>query len=356
MHERKGISLKKIIVRMPNWIGDVVMATPVLEAIKEKYPDASITAMCKSPIIDILKNSPYIQNFFSFDSPSSIFQKMQNQKIVKKLHAEKYDLGILLTNSFSSAWWFWQADIKHRLGYESSNRSFLLTRKLQFPEKKETQHLVETYKQLLTPLEITNSRAKPKLFLLDKEKELAKEALTRLGINERHIVIGINPGAAYGSAKCWLPERFRDLALRLLNVNEEVRVIFFGDAAGSHLVKQICQGLPARVVNLAGLTTLRELMAFLASCDALLTNDSGPMHIADALNVPLLALFGSTNPLATGPYNQRNILQKKVPCSPCYKRVCPIDFPCMKNIQSEEVFDRLLKLVKKKIYVQASFL
>ena len=113
-------------------------------------------------------------------------------------------------------------------------------------------------------------------------------------------LVGINPGAAYGSAKCWLPERFRQVTEKLLK-HENIQIVYFGDSVTQPLVKEICQGLPSRVINLAGVTTLRQLASLIKLCDVLLTNDSGPMHIAAAVGTPLVALFGSTNEIATGP-------------------------------------------------------
>ena len=149
-------------------------------------------------------------------------------------------------------------------------------------------------------------------------------------------MVGINPGANQGSAKCWLPERFREVAQRLLR-NKNISVVFFGDKATASLLKEICQGLPSRVVNLAGLTSIRELASLISICDLLLTNDSGPMHMASALGTPIVALFGSTNEIVTGPYRKGKVIHKHVECSPCYQRTCPIDFRCMKGIEAEEV-------------------
>ncbi|PCI95277.1 lipopolysaccharide heptosyltransferase II [Candidatus Aerophobetes bacterium] len=351
MKDLGALEPKKILLRMPNWVGDLVMATPVIEDIKTRYPDSELTVMCKSPISEILKHDPLIDELFTFKKLSTSVRRLQNRNIIRKLHTGKYDLGILLTNSLSSAWWVWQADIPYRLGYTGHFRSSLLTHRMDFSENKQTQHLVLTYKQLLRPLGIEPSDTLPRLVVTEEEKLATKSLLKRFNITDDHTIIGINPGAAYGSAKCWLPERFRDLALRLLDYDEKVRVIFFGDHNGAELVKKITKNLPSRVVNFAGLTTLRELMSLIQACDSFLTNDSGPMHIADALGVPLLALFGSTNDIATGPFLQKNILKKDVECSPCYKRVCPIDFRCMTRIQTDEVFERLLQTIKQKSHV-----
>jgi heptosyltransferase-2 len=118
-------------------------------------------------------------------------------------------------------------------------------------------------------------------------------------------------------------------------------VFYFGDMQGAPVVNEICENMPPRVLNLAGKTSLRELMALIDRCSVFLTNDSGPMHIASALGVPLLALFGSTSPVKTGPYNGGEVVNKRVMCSPCYRRTCPIDFRCMTSISAEEVYQKL---------------
>jgi heptosyltransferase-2 len=166
-------------------------------------------------------------------------------------------------------------------------------------------------------------------------------------VSRENVIVGINPGATYGSAKCWLPERFRSITKRLLE-DKRVFVVYFGDLATASLVKEICQGLSQRVINMAGLTSLRELAALLKICDVLLTNDSGPMHIAAALKTPVVALFGSTNPEITGPFRTGVVVQKPVECSPCYQRTCPIDFRCMKKIEEQEVYAHLIAAIERK--------
>jgi heptosyltransferase-2 len=196
---------------------------------------------------------------------------------------------------------------------------------------------------LLQPLNIPLSDTTPRIFLTEEEKNKAQERLHKLGAQNK-IIIGINPGAAYGSAKCWLPDRFQKLTQMLLE-DSRISIVYFGDKAGTPLVDSICNQLPDRVINLAGQTTLRELIALIGACDIFLTNDSGPMHIASALNIPLLALFGSTNDTTTGPYLGGKVIHKHVECSPCYLRTCPVDFRCMKKIEVAEVYGELQSLL-----------
>ncbi len=336
-----------IIVRMPNWIGDLVMATPVLEDLRRAFPEAEITAMCQSTIAPLLEYDPAINELFRFSKAKGFLRRIGERNIVAKLKKGKYDLGILLTNSFSSAWRFWQGNVKNKIGFKGEGRSLFLDEAVPFPVNRKSQHLVVTYKQLLDPLGIPVSKTLPRLIVRDEEIQGAWKFVKRFDITQEQKIIGINPGAAYGSAKCYLPERFRAVAERLLEADPSYVILFFGDISHKGLIGGICKGLSQRVVNLAGQTSLRELMALIKICSVFLTNDSGPMHMADSLETPLLALFGSTDPIVTGPYRQsQHIIQKNVPCAPCFKRECPIDFPCMKKIEVDEVVEALLTLLK----------
>ena len=340
------IQPKNIIVRMPNWVGDVIMSTPVLTDLRKAFPDAYITVMCRSPMGELLQEFPDIDEIFCFTKASRLVRRNEKKNIMEKLQNGKYDLGLILPNTFSSAWWFWQGEVKYRIGYNSCKRGFLLTHPVELPIDIQKRHLIATYKNLLTVLGIPPSTTLPKLYLKESEVDQAKLLLSQHGVRAHHRIVGINPGAAYGSAKCWLPERFREVTTRLLE-NKDVVVVYFGDLITANLVKEICQGLSPRVINMAGLTSLRELSCLISLCDVLLTNDSGPMHIAGAFNTPVVALFGSTSSIMTGPWHNGTVIQKQVSCSPCYRRVCPIDFRCMKQIQVEEVFAAIIRALDK---------
>lgn len=335
-----------IIIRMPNWLGDLVMATPILQDVRNRWQHASITAMCQGNVGALITHDPHVNEVYSFKKPSGWIHHTQHHEIINTLRHGEYELGILLTNSFSSAWWFWRGEVKNRIGFTGNFRSLLLNKAVPFPKNKESQHLVHTYKALLEPLGIPISSTPPALYVSEKEREEAKSLLALEGYHsESQILIGINPGAAYGSAKCWLPDRFQAVTQRLLE-NPNIIIAYFGDFAGAPLVDDICKHFDSRVINLAGKTSLRELMALIQCCHVMLTNDSGPMHIASALKIPLVALFGSTSDVKTGPYGGGIIIHKHVECSPCYKRVCPIDFKCMKQIEVDEVYKAVMSQVK----------
>lgn len=347
MPEKQALP-QKIIIRMPNWLGDLVMATPILEDIRQHWKHAEITAMCQSNVAPLLDQDPHIDEILTFHRSNQWLHRIHQPDIVDPLRRGNYDLGILLTNSFSSAWWFWKGGVKERIGYAANLRSFLLTHAVPYPKSIEKQHLVITYKMLLEPLQIPISTTSPRLYLSREERQIARHLLQQYGVSDDHVLIGINPGAAFGSAKCWLPERFKEVTRRLLE-HPKVRIIYFGDTVGAPLVNEICEGMPDTVINLAGKTKLRELVALIQTCSIFLTNDSGPMHIAAALGIPLVALFGSTSDIKTGPYESKGkIIHKHVECSPCYRRTCPIDFRCMKRIEVEEVYQEIQDLVTEK--------
>lgn len=337
---------QNIIIRMPNWIGDMVMATPVISEIRRSFPNSKITAMCRSPVCDLLKEDTEIDELFCFSKINKLSRRSEKKYIIEKLRQAKYDLGILLTHSLSSACWFWQGKVKTTLGYNCRGRRFFLTHPIRFSDKVQKQHLVFTYKNILEPLGIPISNLHPRLFLTDQEKNHAKTLLIQHKVQKDTTLIGINPGATYGSTKCWPPERFRAVVNKLLT-DPKIRILFFGDIQSIPLVKKICQKFGPRVVNLSGLTSLREAAALINLCDLLLTNDSGLMHIADALETDIVALFGSTNELITGPYRKAKVIHKHVECSPCYRRVCPTDFKCMKKISTEEVCEAIFQKLKK---------
>jgi heptosyltransferase II len=335
--------MRNILVRMPNWIGDLVMGTPVLTDIRAAFPKASITAMCRTPISELLVKDAAIDELFCFTPPANKFLRREEQRnIIAKIQTGKFDTAILLTNSFSSAWWCWQGKVARRIGYSAHLRRIFLTDPIRWPKQK--MHQVDLYKRLLEPLGVPRSDTAPRLYVTKEEVDGSKQLLFQRGYVPGKRLIGINPGASYGSAKCWPPERFRALALELL---KEGYVVFFGDASTFTLVREICQGLPEQAINLAGITSLRELACIIKDCDLLVTNDSGPMHIAAAFDTPLIALFGSTDEEATGPYGKPDaVINKHADCAPCFKRICPIDFRCMKKITVEEVAEKARELLR----------
>ncbi len=343
----KEIEPKNIIIRMPNWIGDLVMASAILFDVRQKFKKATITAMVVKPLCELLQKDENIDELFCFRKVKQLFlRRKENKNIIKHLEEGRYDLGILLTNSFSSAWLFYQGEVKNIIGFKKNFRSFMLDKAFDFP--KEKIHQIEKYKKLLEAVGIEKSDTKPKIYLDEKEIEDAKELLYQRGYKDGQRLIALNPIAKYGKAKCWPIERFKKVAKKLC-VDKKNFIIFLGDFGSREEIKKICLDLPNRVINLAGKTTLRELAALISLLDLFLTNDSGAMHIAAAFDVDQIALFGSTSDVLTGPCSEKAIIiNKKVKCAPCFKKICPFDFKCMLKISVDEVVDKMLNILNKK--------
>ena len=345
------LSPRKIIVRMPNWLGDCVMATPVLEDLASFWPECTLTVLCQAGAATLLENSPFIHEIIIASSAKSrwFHRYTEKRKLIRQIKKGKFDLGILLTNSFSTAWCFFRAGVTCRIGFANDFRSCLLSKAVPFPKSRKNQHLVYTYKELLKPLGIENTKTVPSLYSRKEEERRCHNFLQSFGIKENTTLIGINATAAYGPAKCWLPERFTALAKRLLEDDPTSYIVFIGDQSSKNEIAKIIEGLPPQVINLAGSTNLQELVAVIKRCQVFVTNDSGPMHVAAACKTSLVAIFGSTSDIVTPPFEHGRIIHKHVPCSPCYKRVCPIDFPCMKEITVDEVFQITKEELNKKI-------
>lgn len=334
--------MSKFLLRLPNWIGDAVMATPLLEAIKLSFPMAHLTVLAALSVADVVRGNPYIDELIEF-SRSKGNREDLGFDLSKRLKKEKFDISINLPTSISSNFLFSRSGIKRRIGYKSFFSTFLLTDKV---AKKTGQHQIDIFLQLLYPLGIFLPQLKPKLFLIPGEEQSTRSFLDRLGIKEGQRLIVINPGAAYGSAKCWPKERFRELALRFVNLDNQPNIVFIGTGAMQDEIEEMITGLSPKVINLAGKTSIRTLMGIISQADLVISNDSGPMHMASALRRPLIAIFGSTDQRFTGPYYGETVIDKKVACSPCFKRTCPIDFRCMKQIEVSDVFIQSLRYIE----------
>jgi heptosyltransferase-2 len=331
---------KNILVRLPNWIGDLVMALPILDDLKNKYPSSKITVMLKDHLKDLVINNKNIDEIYPFRKPKN---KIYPKKIIKDLKEKNFDLAILLTNSLSSSLWLYFSKIKEIIGFRNF-RSIFLTKKIKFPKDKKNIHQINLYKNLLIPLNIKISKTLPILKPDEESIEKMKKLLIKNGYNKNRRLIAINAFAAYGSAKCYPLEKYISLTEKLIEDKNNI-VIFIGDKKNQIKNLEIFEN--KNVVNLIGKTTLKELVSLISFIDIFISNDSGPMHIASALNKNLIALFGSTSDIMTSPCSKnQTIINKKVICSPCFKRKCPIDLKCMNEIKVDEILNEI-----KKFYV-----
>ncbi len=331
----------RIIVRSPNWIGDSVMAIPSIKAIKENISDCELWVSAIPWVSELYKNLPFLDGILEINKGANIKTLKENIKIIKSF---KFSKGILFTNSFHTALEFYLSGIPERIGYARDLRSFLLTKRVKW--NKDKKHHVFYYLDLLEQIGFKHKKPSLELFLTREEKYRAKESLIKKGAREGSINIGINPGAYYGEAKRWITSGYGTLA-NLLKKKLDANIIIFGSREETPIAKEILKISESSLIVLTGETSLRELMAYISQLRLFITNDSGPMHIANAFRVPIVAIFGPTSPEATSPFHSPYIILKKdVACAPCNYRVCPIGHNCMREISVEEVYSACLKLLE----------
>jgi heptosyltransferase II len=338
-----GLSPVRILIRGTNWIGDAVMSEPALSAIRLAFPKADITLLVKPAIAELFQRHPAIDHLLVYEHRGRHARLSGKWALGSELRRGRFDLAILFQNAFEAALLAFLAGIPRRYGYGTDGRAFLLSDAITVPNRTALAHQTQYYLDLLRPLGITPSPAAPRLFVSDSEEKRMTQRLTEAGIQATEWLIGINPGSTYGNAKRWLPERFAQAADR---VAEQFggRVVIVGAAGEEALGQAIAEKMHSKPVVLSGWTSIRELMSVIKRCRLFVTNDTGPMHIAAAFGVPVVAVFGPTDSRTTSPFGEAHqIVRQPVECSPCLLRECPIDHRCMTGVTVEQVYGAAAK-------------
>lgn len=361
---------QRVLIRGVNWLGDAVMTTPALGRLREKFPGARITILTPDKMRELWPGHPAVNETIPFSPDENVFA------VAKKLRDEKFDLAVVFPNSPRSALELWLAKIPGRVGYARPWRNFFLTRtvaprddsvKMRKKSAAEIKrlianaspsainpfhplsHQIHDYLHLVAALGANPEPLAPQLFVARQEIEAVKK---KFGIEQMtQPIFGLNPGAEYGPAKRWPAEKFI-AAAREISKRTNCCWLIFGGQNDAVIAGEIARQLSVpnlRLHDLAGKTSLRELMALLAGCRLLLTNDTGPMHVAAALGTPVVVPFGSTSPALTGPGlpgdTRHRLIKPTAPCSPCFLRECPVDFRCMNGISVERIVAAVLELV-----------
>ena len=333
----------KILVRAPNWVGDAIMAIPALQAIRAHEPNAEITILARRWVSALYQGQDLADHLL-------VMEDLPDASAT--LRAGHYDAAILFQNAFHAAWLAWRAGIPKRIGYARDGRSALLTRAIAVPTPGEIPaHETYYYLELLRRagwLAQLPAVDEIRLTISPEIRERAAKQLISAGVRPSSRCIAIAPGAAYGSAKCWPPERFADLASRLI-ARCDADVILFGAPSERDIAARIAAGMLHRAVNLAGQTSIEDLPAYFSACGVFIGNDSGAMHVAAAAGVPVVAIFGSTDPDGTAPVTSRRTLVRLAPsCSPCFLRQCPVDHRCMTRIEVGSVEEAARKWLEQR--------
>jgi heptosyltransferase-2 len=343
-----------IVVRVPNWIGDAVMCLPALMDLRDHWPHAKVTILARPTIGEMLSGHPGVDEVMRYSHQFEHKGLLGLLNLVRLVRKKQFDQAVLFQNAFEAAIIAWAAGIPSRIGYATDGRSCLLSEGVPRPDRPALHHT--SYYQRLV-MAITHSPGKnraPQLFLSPEVNSACARQFPDLFLSPANILIGINPGSVYGSAKRWMPERFAEVGDTLVErLTEEfyptppVRCVLIGGKGEELLGQSIARQMRYEPIVLSGRTTIQELMGVLTRCSVLVTNDTGPMHVAQALGVPVAAVFGSTDPCATGPYGQsQGVIKTSVRCAPCLLRACPIDHRCMTQVSVEQVVEAALSQIK----------
>ncbi|MGO8699813.1 MAG: lipopolysaccharide heptosyltransferase II [Limisphaerales bacterium] len=358
-------SAESILVRGVNWLGDAVMTTPALQRLRQARPEARLTLLVPEKLAGLWQGQPFVDEVLSFSASDTLWQ------VGRRLREKRFDSAIAFPNSLRAALELWLARIPRRIGAARLGRGIFLTNVVpQRPGavamRKRTPaevrrliagggpppaipaeaHHIHHYLHLAAAL---GASAEPLAPRLEVSWEQMEELRQKFNLTvENGPWIGLNPGAEYGPAKRWPAESFIEAA-QVLARKMSCRWILFGGLSDREVAEQIARSLPGgpghEPLNLAGKTSLRELAAALKVCSLVLTNDTGPMHLAAAIGAPVVAVFGSTAPELTGPlFSPRaQIVRQPVPCAPCFLRQCPIDLRCLRGIPPQAVVEAALR-------------
>lgn len=335
-----------ILIIAPNWIGDAVLSLPVVDVCSHLWPEANLTVLARAQVVELFEAREPEVRVLEYERGIGA-QRLRNLVgFGRRLRRERFDLALLLPNSLGSAVMTWLAGVPQRLGYSTDGRGWLLTQGLKDRRKERGLHQVDYYMELIRSLGAYQVDRTPRLKLKPEITERGRALLDGLGIDRNELVIGVHPGAAYGETKRWFPERFVAVMERLQKPGR--RFLLLGGPGEEPLAERISMTMARSPINTVGKTTVLEALALVSRCELFLSNDSGLMHVAAALRIPQVALFGSTDPQKTAPLNDKAVVihPEGISCTPCFKRECPEDLECMKAITVDEVCAAAEKLLE----------
>lgn len=333
----------RILVVLPNWVGDVVLATPALRALRNHYADQYIAFVLKSHLAPILSGGDWMNEMLFWPSRDSSRPQRRRSFLgfAAELRERRFDLAILLANSFRSALLARLAGIKRRVGYDRDGRGLLLTDKL-LPERADGKFvpvsMIRYYNATARYLGCRECPDMPELFTTPQDEAAVDEALARAGIKPDQPIVVLNPGASFGPAKCWLPERFAEVGDRLAERHHAAVMISCGPKE-IDVARAVAGRMRHKAVVLDNpVMGLGPSKALIRRAAMLVTNDTGPRHFANAFGTPVVTIFGPTDPqwTATNAPKER-LVMVSVDCGPCMKRKCPLDHRCMMRVTSDMV-------------------
>ncbi len=340
-------SSHSVLVYAPSWIGDAVMSLGALRYLRQAYPESQLTVFAKPWVEDLYRGCEAVDRTLSYD-PGKDRGLSGFRRVASRLRESGFDLAVLFPNSFRSAAIVWAARIPDRWGYGHDGRGFLLTRAVPPAHRPFGHHQAYYYLDLLRHLGVETGEPDTHLNLHESMRQGASALLEANGGRSGESLVGIHPGATNSSAKRWMPKRYAEVADRLA-ASHDARIVILGGAGEDEMAEEIRGHLTSSSIGLAGRTSLTELMGIVGRLSVLISNDSGPMHVASALGVPTVAVFGPTDERETGPLGLKSrVVRQHVECSPCLLKECPIDHRCMDRVTVEDVYGAAVDLLEGK--------
>jgi len=336
--------IQRILVKGTNWVGDTIISFPAVYSLRRLFPQAHISALVKSHLAELWKANPDVDEVIPYDMPRGARRIFGELRIGRLIRDQTIDLAVILPRSFSSALMVFLGGVPRRVGYKSEGRDWLLTERIDCAPELLGRHRMYYYLHLVECLGRCPSPPLPSLSLNGNQEDWANTFLSHNKLQGK-LLIGLNPGATYGEAKCWPSERFVELG-RKLRDGYGASILVFGSSGPQEkaLNAIIAQGIGEGCLNVSGQTSLLQLAALLRHCQLLVTNDTGTMHVAAGVGTRVVAIFGPTDPQTTSPLGEGHVVvRKEVSCSPCLKRVCPEDHRCMELISIANVLKAVLK-------------
>jgi len=322
--------VRRVLVRAPNWVGDAVMSLPVLAGLKRLFPLAEITVLAAPRVAPLFAAQPGVTEIIRYPSGRGKWQVLWELR-------GRFDVALALPNSMESALGLWLVGVPSRVGYNTDARRLFLKEAVSGREALAGLHTVFYLLGLLKALGGVATFTPPTLYLEPEEEAMGAQILSEADLSGQGPWVGLSPGAAYGPAKRWPAARFAALG-RELQQEFGARLVLLGGDEERPVADEVKEQLQGPVVDLVGRISLRQALGVLSQLNLLVTNDSGLMHVGAGLSVPLVALFGSTDPGATGPFTSRaTVIRHPLPCSPCFKRTCEAGYTCLTAISVDEV-------------------
>lgn len=332
----------RILVRSTNWVGDAVMCMPAFDALRRNFPESHIAVVARPWVAALYESHPGVDEIILYRRGRGFFQDgLEMSRVIRSIRHRSFDLAILFQNAFEAALIAWLGGVPLRVGYNTDGRRLLLSHAVLRENRILREHQVEYYLAILRAMSWEAPTAEPHLFVGRKEAAMVDALLTAHGLAKGDFIVGLGAGAVFGPAKRWPVDRFAAIADRAVE-RWGAKIVLVGSDQDRMTGLDLARAMNHEATDLCGKTSLGEALALIKRCRLFVSNDSGLMHVAAALGVPTVALFGSTNPVATGPRGKwTRLVKHDLDCAPCLKPQCRNGYRCLLSIEPDEVWEAM---------------